>query len=140
MFDTTPYREHHTNLLKIAEELSVHLSDDNLKENLYQLRIVIAKLSGKLKFHLRFEDNVLYPLLLESKDESIRSLATQYKNEMGSIAQSFEKYTVKWSNSSKIENNITEFIEETENILQVLAERIEKENNELYRKVESLEE
>lgn len=137
MSKTQNYRKQHDQLLEIATDISKQLSEDNLSSDANGVRILLSNFMGKLKYHLAIEDKSLYPNLLAHPDEKIVSTAQEFIDEMGSMGKVVEAYNSKWSSAAKIQSDAADFIRETKNVFGVLAKRIEKENNELYKMVDN---
>lgn len=132
MINTEMLRTQHEGLLDVAQEVSTHLDATKLRQDAYDVRTLLSKLSGKLKVHLAMEDDSLYPRLLESPDESVRTTTIRYQNEMGNISTTFHNYMAKWRTAQPIQDDPHEFIAQTHKLFSALAERIEREDNELY--------
>lgn len=118
--------------MSLANELGKHLFAAKLAKDAAQARKLLSELSGKLIVHLAAEDMLLYPQLLECKDPAARTLASRFIAEMGSIAQVFKNYVVRWNATTDIQSNPQAFVAETRAIIKALDERIHKENTQLY--------
>ena len=135
---TSNFITQHKELVEVVTAISEHLEIEKIKETAEDVRSLLSKLSGKIKIHLVMEDKVLYPYLLKSTDEKIVELTKKYISEMGNIKTAFGEYSTKWANPMDIKNDPESFISETKGVFKVLAERIGKENNELYPLVDKL--
>ncbi|NOZ26054.1 MAG: hemerythrin domain-containing protein [Nitrospirae bacterium] len=129
---TRDYRKQHEKILELIDELSEYLSEERLKSGAHEARSILSRLSGALKVHLAMEDNSLYPRLLASKDEQIRSTAKQFIEEIGDIASAFNDYLHRWPKAASIENNPVEFINESKEFFRKLGSRIQREDDILY--------
>jgi len=132
MTKTEKFREQHNDLLKLATELQLLLDEKNLSLDAKTARSCLSKLMGKLTLHLSLEDNVLYPSLSKSKNIELSSLAARFSNEMKVTITKVTKYNEKWATPTSIKTNQAAFIAETKQIISVLADRIKRENQELY--------
>lgn len=137
MQKTANFRRQHDDILDLASKISNLLSTESLSKDASQIVILSCKLAGKVKFHLAMEDDSLYPRLLKDTDVNVKSLAQKYISEMGGISKTFTTYLEKWKNAKLIEANTAKFIKETKQLFNVLAKRIERENNELYKAVDN---
>ncbi len=135
---TDNFKKQHKELLQTAKEISDVLDAEKLSRNAGNARSLLSKLAGKLTVHLLMEDRSLYPNLLKHSDPNVQSLAKRYIDEMGDVKTTFEKYSKNWVTSSKIQDNPDGFVRETKGILDALAKRIEKEDNELYPAVDRI--
>ncbi len=85
------------------------------------------------------EDKSLYPRLLAHSDPSIKAMTQRFIDEMGGIAKVLEDYKSKWMTVAKIQANPVDFVNETHGIIDALAMRIAKENDELYAALDQLD-
>ncbi len=138
MSQTKTFREQHDELLKIATEIASHLDVDALAKDASKVRSLLSRLLGVLSIHLSMEDKSLYPRLLAHDDVAIKSMAQRFMDEMGGIGKVLEEYKTKWMTVAKIQDNSAAFVTETKGIIDALALRIEKENNELYEALDKL--
>ena len=129
---TSNFIQQHEDMLRIAKEMSKLLDPNILGKDAQPVRSLLSKLSAKLKIHLASEDKSLYPELLNHKDANVKTTARKFVDEMGGISAVFVKYTEKWVSADAIQKNPNDFIKETEGLFSALANRIEKENKELY--------
>lgn len=87
----------------------------------------IHELGNLLTLHLGREDSHLYPQLINSSDEKIRKLSRSFVAELGGLARFFEGYLAQWSVAETILSDVEVFLEDTENLLASLIDRIERE-------------
>ncbi len=136
MSNTQRFRDQHDDLLKIASEISSHLNVDELSNDASEARLLLSKLLGKLSIHLAMEDKALYPQMLGHSDERVRDKARKFMEEMGGLRGAVNAYKKKWPSALPIQNDPADFISQTKGIFDALANRIERENNELYKMVD----
>jgi hemerythrin-like domain-containing protein len=129
---TSQLRVQHTELLKIAGEISVQLNANELSKDASAMRALLSLLIGRLGIHLAMEDKSLYPELMKHADERVRETANRFVAEMGGIADVLEDYKRKYPGAGAIERSPEDFVKDTKMIFEALATRIDKENNELY--------
>ncbi len=132
MLRTQRFRDQHEELLNIASKISGHFDVVALSKDASGVRTLVSQLLGRLTVHLAAEDKVLYPSLLENEEESVRDTTQRFIDEMGGIGAEVEKYRAKWNRVSAIQEAPKEFIAQSKTLFTALAERIDKENNELY--------
>jgi hypothetical protein len=135
---TDNFRRQHKDLLAVAGELGKHLTTTELSANAKPAAQVLSQLSGKLNVHLGMEDNSLYPNLLKHEDAQVRSTAQHFIDDMKGIANAYKMYAGRWSCHTKIQADPQAFIAETKGIFKALADRIEREDNRLYKLVDDL--
>ncbi len=121
----------------MAESIEKLLSPRILQEEAVDVRSMLAMLIGKLNVHLAMEDEVLYPRLLNHKEESIRDKALKLQEEVGHIKQSFQSFGVRWPGYDPIKSAPGEFRNDVRNLLTQLRQRIAREDSELFPLVES---
>lgn len=131
MARTDKFREQHKKIGDIVKELQGTMSEKSLSENPKQAVILLGRLSGVIKLHLAMEDESLYPNLAKSADTKVKGVADKFIKEMGGIAKAYLAYADKWTDKA-VKENPKGFISETNGIIKVLGERIQKEESELY--------
>lgn len=119
----------------IKAEISMiegELQKGNTDINLSETALHISKLAGLLRIHLLEEDQFLYPNLLQSPEDDIRSMAKQYIQEMGDLAQEYTAFKMKYNVGSKIRGQEETFMKEARLVIKALKERMEREDKGLY--------
>ena len=132
MVSTTAFQEQHNELVQIVTEISGYLEGTKAQDNAKTVSSLLNRLTGKLKIHLRMEDTVLYPKMIESSHDEASKIAKQFQDEMGDLSKAYLDYAGKWNAPQKIEVDSDGFITETKAVFAALAKRIERENNDLY--------
>ncbi len=94
------------------------------------------ELSSTLIVHLKVEDWLLYPPLLESADTQIACTARSFSEEMGGLSDAYRAHCDKWS-ADAIAADWAGYCAECREILDALTIRITRENRELYPLVET---
>ncbi len=135
---TKRFREQHADMLKITTEITPHLYVEELKNDASKVRLLLSKLLGKLAIHLAMEDQSLYPQMLVHTDEQVKEMARKFMDEMGGLGEAVNAYRNKWPSDLPIQEEPAEFIAQTNEIFIALANRIERENRELYKMVDEL--
>lgn len=113
------------------------IDKSSIELNAMDISSHINKLAGKLQVHLMSEDKFLYPSLINGEDLELKKMATLYMDEMGEISEVFVEYKNKFNTKNKIEANKEGFFQETKIILKAIEERINKEENGLYKLINS---
>lgn len=139
MARTDRFRQQHNDLLKIAGDLQALLNPADLAKDGTKARSCLAVLMGKLVLHLTTEDKILYPELVANKDGAVSALARRYSAEMQVTTKAVVAYNDKWATPSAIKTNPKDFVSETRAVLNILADRIKRENNELYAAADRIE-
>jgi Hemerythrin HHE cation binding domain len=123
-------REEHALLVRIVGRLAECIARPNPPPAV-ELFAVRRDLNATLIGHLKAEDWILYPMLLESGDPETAATARQFMDEMGGLAAGFLAYADKWS-ASAIESDWAGYCTESQGIIEALTQRITRENRELY--------
>lgn len=121
------------NIIKIIKNL---ISNNNFETNSNDIAKNVNVLAGKLKIHLNNEDKFLYPRLLNHNNSKIKNKANEYIDEIGNLAEVFTNYKNQFNTKNKIMNNLDGFIKKSEDILNSIEKRINKEDSDLYLLVE----
>ena len=129
---TRRFRSQHDVLLTMAVELKQLSQTVSTLEEAKQVRDHLNRLAGKLVVHLAKEDKSLYPQLLAASDKTVVALTKQYIDEMGDLAEVFNLFNRRWVTPRFIYKYQDKFEAEAAAIVEALATRIDKENNELY--------
>lgn len=129
---TDNFKRQHNEIVEVVQKISAGLKADELSKDASEMRGLLAALAGKLKMHLAMEDEALYPNLMNHSNAEIRDTAKKFVEEMGGIKETFMAFADKWPVSGVIESDAGEFIKETQSLFAALANRVERENNELY--------
>ena len=140
MTATQRYRAQHAELFALITQITPLLNDANLANIAAEIRSLISSLAGKLSIHLAMEDKRLYPKLMAHGNPDVRALATHYSEEMGSLLDDFTKFNQRWLTAALIERDPAKFVAEMKVLFAALQTRIEKENNQLYKLVDNLDE
>lgn len=93
---------------------------------------LVAKLNALLRVHFAYEETVLYPSLMRSRDQYTAALAREFAQENGSMAPQFEEFARRWSGPTIIAAMFDRFREEATVLLVALGARIERENDRLF--------
>ena len=137
MADLAKLREEHAQLVAIVRRLGAIVEQPvpPYRLDLFDLR---RELNSVLIAHLKAEDWILYPRLIESGDPQIAAVGRAFSDEMGGLAAAFAAYNDKWSADS-IDQDWPGYCSETSDIIDALTHRITRENRELYPLLERLD-
>ena len=131
------YRHQHEELSEIVAVLRRLLKEDELKieANAHLAHEKLCNLADKLKMHLSGEDKELYPKLLVDEDPSIKAIAWGFIRNESPLRKQFDRYAKKWLKASSFEYS-EDFVAETNDLLDALMKRINKEEKELFPRLE----
>jgi hemerythrin-like domain-containing protein len=130
------YRGSHAELRQMIDDLRSILSLDQLKirpnaKTAYEL---LCDLSEKVRGHLAEEDRTLYPSLLIHEDPKVKSIAWGFISGEKPLRKTFDDYYKRWLKNCDF--NFTEdFLAETHEVFEMVAYRIEREEQVLLPKL-----
>lgn len=130
--DVLNLERQHKEILDLANYILENIKNVTVEENVNEIVRSINTMSGKLKIHLLNEDKFLYPKLLNSLDVALNRFGNKYFEEMKEVTKVYENYKSKYNTANKIKDDIKSFNKETTDVFKVLANRIEREEEELY--------
>jgi len=125
-----PLRQHE-NIKKSAIKLANMIRAGELEENTLVAGGLVKKLLFDITSHLKIEDEKVYPMLESHSDTRVRTVSLAFRNEMGRMAPKVVTWGERWDSNS-ISSEPNAFINETRGIFQMLKNRIEREEKELY--------
>lgn len=126
-------KRQHSEIMDIFNEVKGYIKNGTIEGHLDEIVKGLNTISGKLKIHLLNEDRYLYPKLLNSNNIKHNTFGKKYIDEMMEVTNLFSNFKIKYNTSSKIKSDIQGFIKETNAIYEVLLNRIDREEKELYK-------
>lgn len=132
-------RDRHASLLEQISDVRKMLNPDvlSIKPNAKLAYEMICSLALKMKEHLSAEDRGLYPPLLTHEDPQVKSVAWGFINGEKPLRKMFDDYHRKWLKDCDFTFNEA-FMRETDDMLQTLETRIEREQTILLPKLEQM--
>ena len=122
--------DEHDRLLVLVGALSAAIARPGPPPQLYLFELR-TKLASTLIGHLKTEDWALYPALFRHPDAKVSATARRFSDEMGGLANAFAVYSERWTTMT-IQANWRAFCLESQDIIDALVRRIEREESELY--------
>ncbi len=138
---TSILRKQHEKLAGRVLEVFDLLSPEELsvsKQAIHE-RNLLSEFMGVLEWHFGMEDELFYPELLKHENTELREMTKRYIEEIGGLKERFAEYNKKWEETDSIKDDADGFVKETRDIFDALSERIQRENNELFVLIETLE-
>ncbi len=131
------YQEQHAEILGMVEELRPLLNKQSLELRpvAKAARQLLCEISAKLKAHLAEEDKELYPSLLTHADQKVRSTAWGFINGEHGLRQWTAEYNKKWLKDCNFELT-DDFLQETNQLLDALAARVDREERFLFARLQ----
>ncbi len=120
----------HQQLVEIYSRISMLISQGNFAE----IQSLLGVLKNEFNRHI-MQENVSFYCYIEqqfAQDENHLETIKEYRKEMNGISHAFIKFIKKWQAENISLDNLTEFQTEYGAIGDILAQRINREENELY--------
>ncbi|NEX19574.1 hemerythrin domain-containing protein [Thiorhodococcus mannitoliphagus] len=130
------YRNSHVELRQMIDDLRAILRPDLLQirpnaKTAYQL---LCDLGVKVRTHLAEEDRSIYPTLLIHEDPRVKSIAWGFISGEKPLRKIFDDYHKRWLKDCDF--NFTEaFLAETHEVFEMVAQRIDREEQVLLPKL-----
>ena len=135
--NTLPFRQQHARILKLATRLGEQSRAATDPVAVTDVLATLEAFTAELVEHLEQEDGHLYPAMMASTDPELAALAKRYHAEMGGITDLFGLYCRRWT-AATIGADPLRFARETDLLLEGLADRVRRENDDLYPAAERL--
>ncbi|WP_394522559.1 hemerythrin domain-containing protein [Lacrimispora sp. JR3] len=129
------YMEQHERIKEELNILKTLCKKPDLEQTAAEIALHINSLAGKLKIHLSFEDQYLYPSFLHSSDSRLVTMADEYQKEMGNLLAVFTGFKDKYNTKLKILSEKAFFYGEADKIIRAIETRMQKEEKGLYQQV-----
>ncbi|KAA6186245.1 hemerythrin domain-containing protein [Thiohalocapsa marina] len=130
------YRHSHSELRQMIDDLRAIMTANQLKIR-PNARIAyqrMCELGQKVKQHLAEEDRRLYPNLLIHEDPKVKSIAWGFISGEKPLRRTFDEYYKRWLKHCDF-NFTPEFLQETDELFDMLVCRIEREEQVLLPKL-----
>ncbi len=131
------YRRQHRELSEFVAMVRSLLDENQLKIEA-NARLAYEKLSGlaeTVRNHLSGEDKGLYPKLLVDEDPKVKAIAWGFIRNESPLRKEFEAYARRWLKSGRVQYS-DDFVRDTTEVLDALIKRIDKEEKELFPRLE----
>ena len=106
----------------------------------YPLALDLSRLAGILRIHFALADRNLYPFLIASDCPATAAVAQDFKREICTLANRFERFNLRWSSSIAIAANVTLFRGEAAVMIMAIRRRLRRETTELFPIADALDE
>ncbi|MBQ0937800.1 hemerythrin domain-containing protein [Ideonella paludis] len=133
---TDRFRRDHREINRLLDELCQYLYTKALVESHLGIRIVLARLSSRFLIHVCAENEILYPMIVNSNIFGM--VGKEFRSDSDRVHDMAVEYFQRWRNSTIIRGHSDAFICDTRNFANILRSQIEKENKILYSIFDSL--
>ena len=130
------FRLQHDQIEQVASEISNQLDTDNLAISASEVRKTLRHFLTRLKIHNSLEESALHSSLLHHRDHMIAAEASRLMGEAATLTEEVEQYRRFWLKTGVIESRPIDFIDETQTLLDVIHNRLSREDRDLLAKVE----
>ena len=130
MIDVDRLKAEHDEITQMATALRTILNEPVAPQlgELFELR---AKLTDSLIKHLKTEDWILYPVLLQSHDLKVATTASELQAQGGSFSADYAQHCHRWT-AETIKEDWPAYQSASLFLLDRLENRIDREETELY--------
>ena len=129
---TQRFSKQHEEIVSLCQRLQEYAHKKDSKHDVISMHTLQESLNKALLEHLLLEDSALYPSLFESKNHEIRETSLRLKEEVQVCGDLHAAYQKKYPDIDTIKENMEAYQEDTFTITEVILERIQKEDTELY--------
>jgi hemerythrin-like domain-containing protein len=136
---TTQLRYEHDLLVGMAEALGAGARGDAPPAELPRFLLLLGQFTQLLQVHLLREDSVLYPALESARDWVTAALASAMREEHGALGRHIAAFDRHWT-GDEIRRRWPDFCADLADMLDMVRQRIERENDELYPLLDGREE
>lgn len=137
MLNIEMLRRQHQDILVWAANLRGLGGMIQTRDDAWEAREAISRVDWVLSDHLRFEDDHLYPALMDCQVPAVAAMALDCAEEMGGLLGAWIAYRNQWT-ASAILADPQRFDAATAGVIGALVLRIERENTELYQAASAL--
>ena len=98
----------------------------------YPLSLDLARLAGVLRIQFSLGDRHLYPFMIASGQRETAEIARGFQREICHLGRRYDRFMQRWSTSSAIASDVSQFRCEAEVMFTALRERFRREKRDLY--------
>lgn len=131
------FKQQHVDILQGIASLR-RMAHAGVARNAAEIARGIVAMSATIKLHLAVEDRAMYPALARSADADLARTGRAFQEEMDAIAQSYEAFARRWNNARSLERDEDGFRADANSVLRRVHERMQRENRDLYPRIEAL--
>ncbi len=130
------YRSTHSELRQMIDDLRSLLTMEQLRirPNARTAHELLCDLGERVRRHLAEEDRGLYPSLLIHEDPKVKSIAWGFISGERPLRKIFDDYHKNWLKNCDF-NFSDDFVAETQEVFEMVGQRIEREEQVLFPKL-----
>ncbi|MGE8703917.1 MAG: hemerythrin domain-containing protein [Achromobacter sp.] len=131
------FKQQHVDILEGIASLR-KLALAGVARNAAEIAQGIVAMSATIKLHLAVEDRALYPAVARSADAELARKGREFQEEMDAIAAAYEGFAKRWNNARSLELDERGFRNDANTVLRRVHERMQRENHDLYPRIEAM--
>jgi len=131
------FKQQHVDILEGIASLR-RLALAGVARNAAEIAQGIVAMSATIKLHLAVEDRALYPAVARSADAELARKGREFQEEMDAIAAAYEGFAKRWNNARNLELDERGFRDDANTVLRRVHERMQRENRDLYPRIEAM--
>ena len=131
------FKQQHVDILQGIAALR-RLAQAGVARNAAEIARGIVAISATIKLHLAVEDRALYPALARCGDAALARAGRAFQDEMDQIARNCEGFARRWNNAASLARDEAGFRADANIVLREVHARMQRENRDLYPRIEAL--
>lgn len=131
------FKQQHVDILEGIASLR-KLALAGVARNAAEIAQGIVTMSATIKLHLAVEDRALYPAVARSADADLARKGREFQEEMDAIAAAYEGFAKRSNNARSLELDERGFRDDANTVLRRVHERMQRENRDLYPRIEAM--
>lgn len=135
--DIDRFKHQHVDILERIDALRA-LVRNGIEKNAQFIAQQVHDLGTVVKLHLAIEDRILYPAVRKAKEAKIAAMGDVYQEEMKGIANTYIRFTAKWSDAARVAEEAEGFRADANIVLKSVYQRMQRENREFYPAIEQM--
>ena len=138
MIPVDELKKQHAEICELMSVVAILLSHEEVRSGSV-VQELFSTLADKVKEHIALEEGTVYRDLLVDEDHEVQRVARNFLSGSHGLKKFFGDYLRHSASRGLADQDIADFIEETEEIFQTLKKRIAVEENQFYPLVEKHE-
>ena len=134
---TATLRRQHDEMARLIDRCMLAIDGYRSRGDAYPILVELNRLAGRVRHHFAAEDEGLFPALIDGPESELSARAAALWDQYGALAHAFEDFLRIWPSSAVIAGNFLTFKVEATLILHAIAERTVREEELLFRLIES---
>ena len=129
---TEQFTKQHHEIISLCDRLGECAIEKHIGKDARFVHKIQQSLYKVLNLHHRLEDHAFYPMLHEHKDPIVRSTSLRLKEKFLTCGNTHRLYQEAYPTPQSIEADPAQYVRETHTIINMIRNRINVEERELY--------